>query len=97
MTSERLQEQVEFLDAHTDVDVVGGQIYKFSDDPERSTVSAHRPLSDADIKIYMVFSDPLFIGTTTIRRESLRASRVLFDESYSAAGDHEFLPVWLRI
>ena len=90
MVPGRLQVQVEFLDAHADVDVVGGWLYKFTDDPGSSAVLARRPLIDADIKIYMAFSQAVCIGTATMLGESLRGSGVRFDEGYANAEDYEF-------
>ena len=90
MVPGRLQVQVDFLDAHADVDVVGGQVSRFTDDPERSMIFAHRPLTDADIKIYMAFYAVISMGTAVARGESLRVSGVRFDESYKTAEDYNF-------
>ncbi len=90
MTPGRLQEQVEFLDAHADIDAVGGQLCRLTDDPGDRTIYAFRPLVDADIKIYMGLGLSICICTTTIRRERLRASAVRFDENYQIAVDYDF-------
>ena len=90
MTPWRLQEQVEFLDTHTDVDIVGGQMYKFTDDPRRSVVLAIRPLTDADIKIQMAFSTAIHICTVAMRNTSSLISKTRFDESYKRYDDYDF-------
>ena len=91
MPSGRLGEQVKFLDTHADIDAVGGQSNRFTDDSESAPMGAIRPLTDADIKVYMTFCPAICIITTTVRRESLRGTAVHFDESYKAADDYEFL------
>ena len=90
MTPGRLQEQVEFLDAHEDVGAVGAQLCKFTDDPGSAVVLAPRPLTDADIKIYLAFSTSICVGASTVRHEALRTSGVRFDESYISAEDYDF-------
>ena len=90
MTPERLQVQVEFLDAYADIDVMGGQLSVFTDDPGSAKVTVRRPLTDGDIKIYWTFSMAVTICTTTMRRERLQATAARFDETYKASGDYEF-------
>ena len=90
MTPWRLQEQVEFLDTHADVDIVGGQLYVFTDDPGRSVVSARRPLTDVDIKIQMGFYTAICVTAAAMRNESTQISQARFDESYKSADDYEF-------
>ncbi len=90
MTPDRLQTQVEFLERNPDIDVMGGQLYRFTDDHKRAAVSWRFPLTDGDIKICWAFSQALTITTTTMRRECLKIVGKYFDEAYKVADDYEF-------
>ena len=49
----RFEKQLAFLTAKPQVDIVGGQIMEFDDDPVKPTGMRKVPLTDRDIKIYL--------------------------------------------
>ena len=90
--SDRLQKQVQFLDANPEVGVVGAAIKKIDG---HNNICGQRkyPTSHADISRVSCIKNPLCHPTVTLRREILDLWGG-YDPSFKRAEDYE---LWLRL
>lgn len=85
--SSRLAKQVEFLDAHQEVGVLGAWIEFFPEYREVETL----PTESNSIKRYLLFRESAVMNSTAMIRRSLH---ICYDESYTSAEDYA---LWLEL
>ncbi|GHU75432.1 glycosyl transferase [Spirochaetia bacterium] len=69
--SDRFEKQVQYLEEHPDVDIVGGYIYEFIDTIENIVGIRDVPLVDEDIKKYLKKRCPLNHVTVMFKKEAV--------------------------
>lgn len=89
MLPERLAQQVEYLDSHPDVGVVGCQTLHIP--MERPT---HYPIDDEDIKLALMHSCIVPHTGSTIRKSILQENNIRYEANYSPSEDYS---LWLRL
>lgn len=70
--SNRFEKQMAFLEAHTDVDVLGGQIDEFIGEPSSVVGTRIVPLEDVEIKEYLRSRCPMNLVTVMIKKDSVQ-------------------------
>lgn len=86
----RLEKQVAYLDAHSDVGVVSSWVELFG---ERNGVE-RLPVEDADIRLQLVNTCALFHSASMIRRSVLAENSLRYEEEYTPAEDYA---LWCRL
>lgn len=86
----RLAEQVEFLNAHPDVDIVGTWAKTLGRAPEQTW---RYPTEDADIRSEFVFNSSLVHSSVMWRRAKFRRHDLAYDPAVTRAQDYE---LWTR-
>lgn len=87
---DRLQRQVEFLDAHPNVGVVSGWLQWFGDKDWTHT----SPEYDVDIKIKMTADSALLHTAAMIRKNLLVENNIQYEEEFTPAEDYR---LWARL
>ena len=87
---ERLQRQVEFLEANPDYGMVGSWMKVFGD----SEFIAKYPLEDSTIRFEMLFCNPFGHPSVMFRRDWDNGELGLYDEEFTSAQDYD---LWERI
>lgn len=88
---ERLQRQVEFMDANLEVGVCGSWLEAFDG---TATTLWSPPTEDEEIKASLLFESVIYHPTVMMRMNVLSASATRYDETYPHAEDYE---LWSRI
>ncbi|MFC1453452.1 hypothetical protein ACFLSJ_08940, partial [Verrucomicrobiota bacterium] len=89
---DRLRRQVEFLDAHPAVGILGtANFLELTGEADRQVVE--RPLADSDIRWTMLFKNALVHTSVTFRRK-LVAEVGGYDEEYVRSQDYD---LWTRV
>ena len=89
---EKLGKQIQFLDSHKDFVGCGGGVVVI-DEHGKEKYRYLKPETDAEIRKYMLYSNPMANSTTLFRLEA--AKKVdLYDSSIRYAGDRDF---WLKM
>ena len=70
--SDRFEKQMAYIEAHPDVDVVGGQINEFIGEPSNVVGSRIVPLEDMDIKAYLKSRCPMNLVTVMLKKASVQ-------------------------
>lgn len=83
---ERLQQQVEYLDAHTEIDLCGSYISDLSGNKLDWDLEEDCNQIDTDI----IFFSPCVHPTIMFRKSLLRKYSIEYDASYSASEDYDF-------
>lgn len=92
----RIQMQVDFLEAHPDVGILGGFIRYLGEqyDPKAKVGTiGTRPTSCSDMKRYLLNKNPLFHPTVMFRASSIREMEKLYRKKYDSCED---LDLWSR-
>jgi len=91
---QRLARQVEFLDAHKDVGIVGSS--RVLIDEEGNVIVPHAPAAEDDLRIRWkcLLGNPFAHPTVMFRRALLDKYRLRYDECYRTAQDYE---LWSRL
>lgn len=89
---ERFARQVEYLDSHPDVAVVGSSFQAIDEDGNDLYVHS-APIGSKLIK-YCLMPSPLAHPTVMMRRDVIVNNNLFYDEQYSSAQDYD---LWLRI
>jgi len=89
---DRLEKQLQYLNIHNDVDVLGGNMYIIN---ESGTVVSKRkyPSTGLLLQINAIFRSPVAHPTVMFRR-SILENHFFYDESFKKAEDTEF---WFRL
>jgi len=69
----RFEKQLEYINAHPTIDVIGGQIVEFADTPEQVVGQRIVPCDDMSIKKYLKARCPMNFVTIMIRKSALKA------------------------
>jgi glycosyltransferase involved in cell wall biosynthesis len=90
---QRLDRQVEFLDAHPDVGIVGSSRVLID---EAGGFVANAPAAESDVQIRWkcLLGNPFAHPAVMIRRDVLERHALRYDESYRTAQDYE---LWTRL
>ena len=83
--SERLARQIAFLNDHPAVGVLGTDVTPFGEKPCRSWVRYH---DDADLRIALLFENPLCHPTVVFRREALEQVQFRYPADYPHAEEY---------
>jgi len=91
-TLDRFQKQVDYLEKHNNVGVVGSYIEIFSEDRKNTSIRKY-PENDKDLREIIFFACPIAQPTSMIRRDVFEKVG-LYDKKYPPAED---LDLWFRI
>ena len=83
---QRLEKQVDWMDAHTDVAILGSQVVYFNE--KGGSGVTREPLDDETIKAMLLVSFTMLHPTIMIRKELLSACGVNYDPSFRYSQDH---------
>lgn len=89
---DRFERQVAYLDANSDVDVIGGYIAEFTDDPDEIDTIRTVPTEPAAVERMARFRSPMNEVTVLFRK-----SAVLSAGNYSAVDRMEDYDLWVRL
>lgn len=88
----RLAKQVEYMEAHPDVAVIGGS-YQAIDEDEND-LYVHCSMTGEKLSRYFLYPSPLAHPTVMMRRNIIVDNNLFYDEQYSSAQDYD---LWQRI
>ncbi|GFO64356.1 glycosyltransferase [Geomonas paludis] len=88
---DRLQRQVDFLDANPGIDVCGGWMEAFDG---RGATLWQAPLEDSEIRSWFLFENVIYHPTVMLRRSVLLDGTVRYDRDFPHAEDYE---LWTRM
>lgn len=88
----RFDKQVNYLDKHSDVAVVGGGFQAI--DADGNELYMHHPATGEKIARYCLMPTPLAHPTVMMRRDIIVDNNLFYDERYSSAQDYD---LWQRI
>ena len=69
--ADRFEKQIGHISSHSEIDVLGGQITEFSNEPEHIVGKRIVPCTDSEIKEYLKSRCPMNFVTVIIRKEAL--------------------------
>ena len=90
--SDRFEQQLKYLSSNPDVDVVGGYIGEFQDDPEKINQVREVPLEADEVESFSRFRCPTNHPTVMFRRES-----VLEAGNYRSLRSQQDYELWMRM
>jgi hypothetical protein len=90
--NDRFEQQLEYLSSNPGVDVVGGYIGEFRNEPEKIDQIRKVPLEAAEVKPYSRFRCPTNHPTVMFRRES-----VLDAGNYQSLRSQQDYELWMRM
>ena len=70
--SDRFEKQMAYIEAHPEVDALGGQIDEFIGEPSNVVGTRIVPLTDAEIKDYLKSRCPMNFVTVMLKKESVQ-------------------------
>lgn len=70
--SDRFEKQMAYIDAHPEVDALGGQINEFIGEPSHVVGTRIVPLEDAEIKAYLKSRCPMNLVTVMLRKRAVQ-------------------------
>lgn len=87
---DRFEKQIQFLDSHPEIDIVGSQATIFFDDQTgREPVLIDLPLLDKDIKAFLSFAaQNMFNPTTMWRHDSIKNLEINYTATETAPDFH---------
>ena len=87
---DRFEKQIQFLDSHPEIDIVGSQATIFFDDQTgREPVLSDLPLLDKDIKAFLSFAaQNMFNPTTMWRHDSIKNLEINYTATETAPDFH---------
>lgn len=89
--SDRLQRQVEFMDAHPGLAVSGMWMRFFGDE---MPVVERKPVGAAHVKAYLTFTNPLCHPSVILRKSMMDAHALRYDPSFGRSEDFD---LWSRM
>lgn len=84
---DRLSKQVEWMDAHKDVSILGSPVVYF-DDKGKDVGVAQQPIGDEEIKARLFVSFTLMHPTIMIRVADLKNNNINYNPDYRCSQDH---------
>ena len=92
---DRFEKQIQFLDSHPEIDIVGSQATIFFDDQTgREPVLSDLPLLDKDIKAFLSFAaQNMFSPTTMWRHDSIKNLGINYTATETAPNFH----MWVNV
>lgn len=69
---DRFEKQMAYIDAHPEVDALGGQINEFIGEPENVVGTRIVPLEDSEIKSYLKSRCPMNLVTVMLKKEAVQ-------------------------
>lgn len=70
--ADRFEKQMDYIEAHPEVDVLGGQIDEFIGEPSNVVGTRIVPLTDDEIKIYLKSRCPMNFVTVMLKKEAVQ-------------------------
>ena len=70
--ADRFEKQMSYIEAHPEVDALGGQIDEFIGDPSNVVGSRIVPLTDSEIKTYLKSRCPMNLVTVMLKKEAVQ-------------------------
>ena len=70
--SDRFERQMSFIESHSNIDVLGGQIDEFIDDAKNVVGTRIVPLVDKEIKSYLKSRCPMNLVTVMLKKDSVQ-------------------------
>lgn len=89
---ERLELQVEYLNAHPEVGICGGWVKTFGNHPSSGSIFTY-PQESEEIRAFSLFDNPFAHPTVMMRKSFLDKFGLRFDGSFYPAEDYE---LWTR-
>lgn len=89
---ERLEEQLRFMQAHPEIDVLGSDVYFFGDDGRE--VLGRQPESHEDIAVALFFGFTMLHPTVMLRRSALLQGRWNYNRRFRYSQDFD---LWTRM
>lgn len=89
---ERFERQLVFLEQHTDVDVVGGAIAEFFENPSNAAAIRRPPQAGKELRAFAKLRNPMNHMTVMFRKE-----KILRVGSYQAAPPFEDYHLWILL
>lgn len=88
----RIEEQVNFMEANSDIGICGTWMMAFNTKNQSSLKK--RPIKNADIKVMLLFQSPIAHPTAMIRRNVFNKNNLRYDASYDGLEDYD---MWERM
>jgi glycosyltransferase involved in cell wall biosynthesis len=88
----RIEKQVQYLEVHPDIDVVGSYYYKFNNKKTREIRLPY--IHPHEIDIILMFYSPLSNPSSMVRLETVRKHQLKYNLNYFVAQDYGF---WVEI
>lgn len=86
----RLEKEVQYLEAHQEVDIVGGHVRTIDQNGRDLNQQWSVYLNPSYIKAYMLLSNTVAISTVLMRKEFLEQHRIRFKDNCYGAEDYRF-------
>ncbi len=90
----RLSSQVDFLEKHPEIGILGSPCLLFNNTPANTSSIYHVPDNDLEIRWISLLNNPFAHPTVMLRRELLTQYNLSYDEAFKTAQDYEF---WTRL
>jgi len=90
----RLSSQVNFLEQHPEIGILGSQCFLFDGTSPESHSIYYVPNNDLEIRWNSLLNNPFAHPTVMLRREILIRYGLTYDETFKTAQDYEF---WTRL
>lgn len=87
----RIEAQVNFMDAHPEVGASGSHYFQLKEDKH---FEIDLPISSEEIKAFLIFNCPLAHPTTIIRKQVLDTYHIKYETGYLYSEDYHF---WLQL
>ncbi len=88
----RCERQLEYLHAHPEVALVGGNVSEFDDDPQKPLRVKVMPVGEANIKKFSRKRNPFNHSTVMFRKQA-----ILDGGNYSAMRTNQDVELWIRM
>lgn len=88
---DRLQSQLDYMEKHKDIGVLGGQVVHFN---EIEKIIKYKEESPTRINSLLLFSNPIMHPTVMIRREVLDNNNIMYNKSFVASQDYS---LWIDL
>lgn len=70
--SDRFEKQMAYIEAHPEVDALGGQIDEFIGEPSNVVGTRNLPLTDGEIKTYLKSRCPMNLVTVMLKKDAVK-------------------------
>lgn len=87
---QRIEKEVNFLEEHKDHDIVSSLFLAFQSESPKKTTLHHNPLTDAELRAYMLFKSGICHPAAMIRRRVFTELDLKFELDYLHVEDYAF-------